>query len=37
MTFQKELGEIEIDKQLSGEDDLHGGESVSSSSIKKVA
>ncbi|EKF86559.1 hypothetical protein [Methanobacterium formicicum] len=37
MTFQKELAEIEISKQLSGEDDLHEGESVISSSIKKVA
>lgn len=36
MTFQKELAEIEIDKQVSGED-LGEGESVIHSSTKKVA
>jgi Fe2+ or Zn2+ uptake regulation protein len=35
MTFQKELAEIEIDKQLSMEDQLIKGESVIQSSDKK--
>lgn len=37
MTFQKELAEIEINKQVSCEDDLSEGESVIHPSPKKVA
>ncbi|EKQ50776.1 MAG: hypothetical protein B655_2291 [Methanobacterium sp. Maddingley MBC34] len=37
MTFQKELAEIEISKQLSGEDDLGEGEPIIYPSGKKVA